>query len=100
MASDRSRPSPDLLVPIDRGQNGRAKAGRGLLVPSGRLPMRQPEGTFGTVHQSPHYNTLLRMDPVDRPGTGRYGTGRVLDVSRTEDLYVKLARGRLHDGSS
>src|SRR5439155_8965137 len=31
---------------------------------------RHREGTFGTVHPlAPLYNTLLRMDPLDRTGT-------------------------------
>ena len=55
------------------------------------------EGTFGTVHSlAPHYNTLLRMDPVDRTGTRP-----VPDLAESWtispdgiDLYAQAATGR------
>src|SRR5580765_2781293 len=61
------------------------------------------EGTFGTVHSlAPHYNTLLRMDPVDRTGTRPVpDLAESWTISPDAMTYtLKLRQGvRFHDGS-
>ena len=61
------------------------------------------EGTFGTVHPlAPHYNTLLRMDPVDRTGTRPVpDLAESWTISPDGMTYtLKLRQGvRFHDGS-
>jgi peptide/nickel transport system substrate-binding protein len=61
------------------------------------------EGTFGTVHSlAPHYNTLLRMDPVDRTGTRPVpDLAESWTISPDGMTYtLKLRQGvRFHDGS-
>ena len=61
------------------------------------------EGTFGTVHPlAPHYNTLLRMDPVDRTGTRPVpDLAESWTISPDAMTYtLKLRQGvRFHDGS-
>ena len=62
------------------------------------------EGTFGVVHPlAPHYNTLLRVDPMDRTGTKV-----VADLAESWTISpdglvftLKLRPGvRFHDGSA
>ena len=61
------------------------------------------EGTFGTVHPiSPHYNTLLRIDPEDRTGTRPIASlAESWTISPDGMTYtLKLRPGvRFHDGS-
>ncbi|HEY2991628.1 MAG TPA: ABC transporter substrate-binding protein [Methylomirabilota bacterium] len=61
------------------------------------------EGTFGTVHpMAPHYNTLLRIDPMDRTGTRPApDLAESWTVSPDGMTYtLKLRQGvRFHDGS-
>jgi peptide/nickel transport system substrate-binding protein len=61
------------------------------------------EETFALIHPAaPHYNTLLRIDPVDRTGTRVVGDlAESWAVSSDKRTYiVKLRRGvKFHDGS-
>jgi peptide/nickel transport system substrate-binding protein len=61
------------------------------------------EGTFGTVHPlAPSYNTLLRIDPLDRTGTRPVGDlAESWTISPDGMTYTfKLRQGvRFHDGS-
>src|SRR5256712_9063593 len=61
------------------------------------------EGTFGVVHPlSPHYNTLLRTDPNDRPGTRPVpDLAESWTISPDGLTYtIRLRQGvRFHDGS-
>jgi peptide/nickel transport system substrate-binding protein len=61
------------------------------------------EETFALIHPAaPHYNTLLRIDPVDRTGTRVVGDlAESWAVSADKRTYiVKLRRGvKFHDGS-
>ncbi len=62
------------------------------------------EGTFGTVHPlAPSYNTLLRIDPLDRTGTRPVGDlAESWTISPDGTTYTfKLRPGvRFHDGST
>jgi peptide/nickel transport system substrate-binding protein len=61
------------------------------------------EETFALIHPAaPHYNTLLRIDPLDRTGTRVVGDlATSWTVSSDRRTYVlKLRRGvKFHDGS-
>ena len=61
------------------------------------------DGTFGMVHPlAPHYNTLLRIDPVDRTGTRPVGDlAESWTISPDSLVYTfKLRQGvKFHDGS-
>ncbi len=61
------------------------------------------EETFGMLHPgAPHYNTLLRTDPVDRTGTKFIGDlAESWTVSADKRTYTfKIRRGvKFHDGS-
>ena len=61
------------------------------------------EETFALIHPAaPHYNTLLRIDPVDKTGTRVVGDlAESWAVSPDKRTYViKLRRGvKFHDGS-
>jgi len=61
------------------------------------------EETFALIHPAaPHYNTLLRIDPLDRTGTRVVGDlATSWTVSPDKRTYVlKLRRGvKFHDGS-
>jgi peptide/nickel transport system substrate-binding protein len=61
------------------------------------------EETFGMLHPgAPHYNTLLRVDPIDRTGTKFIGDlAESWTVSPDKRTYTfKLRRGvKFHDGS-
>ena len=61
------------------------------------------DGTFGMVHPlSPHYNTLLRIDPFDRTGTRPApDLAESWTISPDALIYTfKLRQGvRFHDGS-
>src|SRR5690242_12483754 len=60
------------------------------------------ESTFGVIHPlAPHYNTLLRIDPLDRTGTKVVGDlAESWTVSSDGRVYsFKLRQGvRFHDG--
>jgi peptide/nickel transport system substrate-binding protein len=61
------------------------------------------EETFALIHPAaPHYNTLLRIDPVDKTGTRVVGDlAESWAVSADKRTYIlKLRRGvKFHDGS-
>ena len=61
------------------------------------------EGTFGVVHPlAPHYNTLLRVDPLDRTGSKvAPDLAESWAISPDGLVYtLKLRQGvRFHDGS-
>ena len=61
------------------------------------------EETFGLIHPTaPHYNTLLRIDPLDPTGTRVVGDlATSWAVSADKRTYIlKLRRGvKFHDGS-
>ena len=61
------------------------------------------EETFGVIHpMAPHYNTLLRVDPLDKTGTKPVGDlAESWTVSKDGLVYTfKLRRGvKFHDGS-
>jgi len=61
------------------------------------------EGTFGVVHPiAPHYNTLLRIDPVDKTGTRPVpDLAESWTISKDGTTYtLTLRRGvKFHDGS-
>jgi peptide/nickel transport system substrate-binding protein len=61
------------------------------------------EETFGLIHPiAPHYNTLLRVDPVDKTGTKPVGDlAESWTISKDQLTYTfKLRRGvKFHDGS-
>ena len=93
-----------LAVWAPAGAQDRPRSGGELvfLVPS------EPPRTTGTAKGrsrcstlAPHYNTLLRIDPVDRTGTPPRRPGRVLDDLAGRATYtLKLRQGvRFHDGS-
>src|SRR5215831_13175676 len=61
------------------------------------------EETFGVIHpMAPHYNTLLRTDPLDRTGTKPVGDlAESWTVSKDGRTYTfKIRKGvKFHDGS-
>jgi len=61
------------------------------------------EETFGVIHpMAPHYNTLLRIDPLDRTGTKPVGDlAESWSMAKDGRTYTfKLRRGvKFHDGS-
>jgi len=95
-----------LLVAGPTEAQQRPRYGGELIFP---VPSEPPsydghrEGTFGTVHSlAPHYNTLLRMDPVDRTGTRPVpDLAESWTISPDGMTYtLKLRQGvRFHDGS-
>ena len=98
--------SSTLLVADPTEAQQRPRYGGELVFP---VPSEPPsydghrEGTFGTVHPlAPHYNTLLRMDPVDRTGTRPVpDLAESWTISPDGMTYtLKLRQGvRFHDGS-
>jgi len=61
------------------------------------------EETFGVIHpMAPHYNTLLRVDPLDKTGTKPVGDlAESWTISKDGRAYTfKLRRGvKFHDGA-
>jgi peptide/nickel transport system substrate-binding protein len=61
------------------------------------------EETFGVIHPvAPHYNTLLRVDPMDKTGTKPVGDlAESWTISKDQLTYTfKLRRGvKFHDGA-
>jgi peptide/nickel transport system substrate-binding protein len=103
----RERP-PAPRTPEERSATGpsQARAGGDLtFVVSGEPPSYDAhrEETFALMHPAaPHYNTLLRIDPLDRTGTRVVGDlATSWTVSSDRRTYVlRLRRGvKFHDGS-
>jgi peptide/nickel transport system substrate-binding protein len=82
-----------------------ARGGELTFVVSGEPPSYDAhrEETFALIHPAaPHYNTLLRIDPLDQTGTRVVGDlATSWTVSSDRRTYVlKLRRGvKFHDGS-
>jgi peptide/nickel transport system substrate-binding protein len=87
------------------GPSGSRAGGELTFVVSGEPPSYDAhrEETFALIHPAaPHYNTLLRIDPLDRTGTRVVGDlATSWTVSSDRRTYVlRLRRGvKFHDGS-
>jgi peptide/nickel transport system substrate-binding protein len=102
---DDSPPPPwPERVPADAPVSPRVGGALTFLVPA-EPPSYDAhrEETFALIHPAaPHYNTLLRIDPLDKTGTRVVGDlAESWAISPDKRTYVlKLRRGvRFHDGS-
>src|SRR5574341_1610298 len=94
-----------LSAPVARAQEKPRYGGELIFVVPSQPPSYDghQEETFGLIHPvAPHYNTLLRVDPVDKTGTKPVGDlAESWTISKDGLLYTfKLRRGvKFHDGS-
>jgi peptide/nickel transport system substrate-binding protein len=99
-------PPPGAAAPSPAAAPGQPRAGGTLtFVVPGEPPSYDAhrEETFALIHPAaPHYNTLLRIDPLDPTGTrvvGDLATSWAMSADR-RTYVLKLRRGvKFHDGS-